>query len=294
MAKSQTNYATNIGKGLANEGLGLEQNIQPELTGYLGGLGGVQGQQQGTLSTLFPALQQNLTTGGYDPTQLGILRGEASGLAQTGGYDPTQLAALQSGYSDLATTGGFTPTQANQFLQRGTEGTTSTYNILANQLKNQRAATGGLGAGGEEAQMARQLSQAQGENTLNSQVALNQLQTQNKLAGLGGGSTLAGQVAGAKQNAFGLQSGLESGVAGGVGQAAGQLGNLYNTQTGQITAMGQQLLSALGLSYNSQAEGGQILAKLSQNPGLFSTILGDLQQLGGAAAGAAGALGVGV
>ena len=176
MAKSQTNYATNASNSLQNTGAGLTNALTPGLTGYLGGLTGTQANQGSTLNSLAPALNQNLSTGGYNPTQLAGLTSETGALAQTGGftpsqtstlnqggYNPTQLANLgtaQSGYSNLASTGGFTPQQSNQFLQQATEGTTDTYNTLSQQAQQNRAATGGLGTGGEVSQMARQLGQA--------------------------------------------------------------------------------------------------------------------------------------
>ena len=60
-------------------------------------------------------------------------------------------------------------------------------------------ATGGMGTPGAISQMARQGTQQQAQDVLNSQVALQQLKTQTKLAGLGGEAQVAGQVAGAKQ-----------------------------------------------------------------------------------------------
>ena len=63
-------------------------------------MGGQQQNQNTEFNTLFPGIQNNM---------------------QTGGYDPTQLAKVEGGYGDFISTGGYTPTQANQFLQRATE-----------------------------------------------------------------------------------------------------------------------------------------------------------------------------
>lgn len=294
MAKSQTNYSTNASNVLSNDAQGLTNQLQGQVPSYLSGLGGAQSSQQSTLGTLFPALSTDLTTGGFNPTQLGALESSTTGLTQTGGYDPTQLATVTGGYTSLAKNGGFNPQQSQQFIDQATEGTTSTYNILEQQAQQARAATGGLGTGGDYSQLARQLTQAQGQGTLNAEVALNQQKTQNKLAGLGGLSSTEAGLASSRLAANNQNIGLQSNVAQGSETASGQLGSLFNTQTGQVTAMGSQLLQALGLSYNTQAEAAGILQQLSKNPGALQTALGDIAGLGGAAAGAASGLGVGV
>lgn len=243
MAKSQTNYATNASNNLLNQAQGL---TGPLLNQFQQSMGGQQQQQGQLYGTIFPQLQQDLTTGGYDPTQLNKLRGE---------------------YQPLIETGGFTPQQESQFLARGTEGVTSEYGTLMNQLKRNKAATGGLGTGGEISQMARQMGQGQAQATRDSQIALNQQETANKLQGLAG------------------ESGLESGVASGSLAASGQLKGLYDTTTGQITDLGKLMLSTLGLDFSTQEGAIDALTKLSQNPGLFQTGIGDIIGLAGAAAG---------
>jgi hypothetical protein len=302
VAKSQTNYATNAGNTLENTGAGLTNALTPGLTSYLGGLGGAQGTQGATGATLTSALDQNLSTGGYNPSQLAGLTSETNTLAQTGGftptqtstlnqggYDPTQLANLstaQGGYSNLASNGGFTPAQAQGFVRQATEGTTDTYNTLSQQAQQDRAATGGLGTGGEVSQMARQLGQAQASNTLNAETQLNQLQTANTVTGLGGLASTANQVAGntiagqtaieqGKQQGTAQQLGLAGNVAAGATSAASTLNSLYNTQTGQVTAMGSQLLQALGLGSADQGTAIAALTNLSKNPGAFQTALSD-------------------
>lgn len=289
MAKNQTRYSTNASNTLGNDAQGLTNTLTPEVTNYLGGIGGAQGSQQNTLNTFLPSMTQNLTTGGYDPTQLAGLRASTANFASTGGYDPTQLNTINAGYGNLATTGGFTPGQEQDFVRQATEGSADTYKILEDQSQRAKAATGGLGTGGDYAQLARQASQSQAQNTLNAEVGLNNLENSNKLAGLGGLSSTASNVAGNRLAGSGQQLGLESGVAQGSTAANSQFNNLFNTQTNQVTQMGQQLLQSLGISYNSQAEAASILAGLSKNPGAFQTAIGDITQLGGVAAGIGGA-----
>lgn len=245
--------ATNASKNLLNQAQGFAGPGSPLYQGFESSLGTATGRQSDLYNASFEALQGDLTTGGYDPKTLN---------------------ALLSGYGDLATTGGFTPAQSQAFVRQATEGTQATYGTLEDQAKRARIATGGLGTGGALSQMARQLGQVQGTNTLNANVALNELQTSNKLAGLGGEANVAGSVAGNRL-------------------AANEMINqLYNTTTGQVSDLGNKLLKTLGLDFATQGEAINALTQLSRNPGLFQTILGDLISAGGAAAGAAGALGV--
>jgi hypothetical protein len=253
MANSSTGNAANASKNLLNQAQGLAGPGSTTMTGFQNSLGTAQGNQASQLS----GATSNISN--------------LQGLAQTGGYDPTQLSQIEGGYTDLANTGGYTPQQANQFIQQATEGTNATYGALENQAKNATIATGGLGTSGGLSQMARQLSQAQGQNTLNAEVALNQQQTGNKLSGLGGEANVAGNVAGNTIQA--------------TETAGNQLNQLYNTTTGQVTALGNQVLSTLGLDFSTQEQAANILAKISQNPSMFQSIMG----MAGGALTAAGA-----
>lgn len=280
MAKSQTNQATNASGNLLNQAQGLAGpgGLETSFQNSLGSATATQGSEQTAAQAGIANAQQ---TGGYDPATLGQLQ---SGYANALGSANT----LTSQGSNLATTGGFTPQQAQQFVEQGTEGVTTTGGILAQQLAQSKAATGGLGTGGGASQMARQLEQNQANATLNSQVALNQQQTSNTIAGMGAESAGVG----AQTSALGGASNLAGGVASGVTAANSQMSQLYNTTTGQVTALGQQVLSSLGLDFSTQAAATNSLTQLSKNPGLLQTTLGDLAGLGGAAAGAAGSLGV--
>jgi hypothetical protein len=242
MANSSTGNAANASKNLLNQAQGFAGPGSSLYTGFQSSLGTATGNQANLLS----GATNNISN--------------LQNLSSTGGYDPNQLAQINSGYTDLATTGGYSPQQSQQFIQQATEGTQATYGALENQAKNNAVATGGLGTGGGLSQMARQLSQAQGQNTLNAEVALNQSQTSNKLAGLGGEASVAGNVASNK-----LQ---------GTEAAGSQLNQLYNTTTGQVTALGNQMLSTLGLDFQTQQQAANTLAKISQNPSMFQSILG--------------------
>lgn len=160
----------------------------------------------------------------------------------------------QQGYQNFAKTGGFSPQDETTYLNRATQGVSGTYDVLAKQAERQRMAAGGLGTGGEISQMARQGTQQQANATENAQADLKQMENANKLAGLAGTTAL------------------------------------FDTTTNQITAQGAQILQALGLKYNTQAEAATILAKLSTNPGILSNIMSIGGMVGGGLTGLAGAL----
>src|SRR6266404_2552692 len=201
MSNSATGNAANAAKNLLNQGQGLAGPGSPIMSGFQSSLGTAQGNQANLLSS-------------------------ATGNIKN-------LQDISGGYGDIARTGGYTPQQESQFLQRATEGTGTTYGALADQAKRLQTATGGLGTSGGISQMARQLSQVQGQNTLNAQLGLNESETANKLAGLGG--ELASTAT-----------------------AGGLTNQLYNTTTGQVTALGNQILQSLGLSFGTQEEAARI------------------------------------
>jgi hypothetical protein len=256
MSNSSTGNSANASKNLLNEAQGLAGPGSPIYTGLQTSLGTAQGNQASQLAG----------------ANAGITN--LQGISSTGGYDPTQLAQIEGGYTNIANTGGYTPQQAQQFIQQATEGTNATYGALEQQAKQAQQATGGLGTGGALSQMARQLGQVQGQNTVNAETALNQQQTANTLSGLGGESNVAGNVAG------NTLQGTET--------ANNQLSQLYNTTTGQVTQLGNQMLQSLGLDFGTQEEAANTLAKISQNPSMFQSLMGTI---GGAVTSAAGAFG---
>lgn len=306
MAKSQTSYGTNASNNLINQAQGMPL----QLIGGLQQAGATQSTNQTAQENAAQSgIEQAQTTGGYNPTQLANLENETQNFANTGGftnaqtntlnaggYDPTTLNNIMGGYSSFANTGGYTPQQANQFMQQATEGTTDTYNTLEQQAQEAAVASGGQGTGGAVSQMARQLGQAQASNTLNAEVALNQQENANKLSGLSGEAGVESNVAGNTLTGTGMlqqgelagltqQQNLQSNVASGTNTANSQMSQLYNTTTGQITALGQQVLSAMGLDFGTQSQAISALTNLSKNPGALQTTLSDLSGLGGAAAG---------
>lgn len=317
MAKSQTNAATGAAQSLINqanqqmpgvisgiEGLQRTAEQQSNQT-FNEALSGYQQQQQtgGYDPTQLAGMRSTLAsmqpTGGVDPTQLASIRGNLASYLPTGGYDPTQLASLRSGYGGIATTGGYTPEMINQAINQATAGTTATAGNLASAAQRSAAATGGSPLAAL-ASMQNTLGAQQADATNQARLGIQQAQIQNRLAGLGGAAGLEAGVAGGtqsimgqqagleqgvaslRQGVSGLQSGLESGVAQGVQKANQGIQGLYDTSTGQVTALGNQVLAGLGLQYGTQAQGAQILAELSRNPGLFQTAFGDFTQLLGA------------
>lgn len=320
MAKSQTNQATGAANTLINQ---ANAQLPPVVSGLQSDRAVSQGEAGQTFGQALSGYTQQQTTGGFDPTQLANLRSEFAGMVPSGGYDPTQLANLRtslagmapsggydpaqlaqtlSGYGTMADTGGFSAMDRQNYLNQATSGSTSLASNLAAAAQRSAAASGGS-AGSSLADIQRTAGSQAADATTGALTGLNQQINANKLAGLGGlagteqslaaarqgisgqQASLESGVAGGSRAIAGLQSGLESGVAGGV-QAANQgISNLFNTATGQVTALGQQVLQGLGLQYGTEAQGSQILQELSKNPGLFQTIVGDIGTIGGAAAG---------
>lgn len=287
MAKSQTKQGTQMSKDIYG---GAPGQFQP----IIGGLGGQQQQAQSTQQTALGSAMSGYgeaqTTGGFDPTQLSGLRSTSKGFTETGGYDPTQLQNITQGYQALST-GGYTPEQEAAFINVGTSGIGSTYDVLKAQQQRQRAAQGlGMG-GGEFAQMAREGTAAQEKATLDSQVQLQQIENANKVAGLGGLAQTQKDVASAKQAGFGEAANIEGAVAANKMAANAGMKGIFDTATGQLTTTGQQLLNAVSEMYGVQLNSTQLMQELSKNPGLFQTLVGDIGTIGGAAAGAMGGLG---
>jgi hypothetical protein len=249
------------------------------------------GRQSDLYNQALAGFQNQQTTGGYDPTQLANMRSTLATWMPQGGLDPTQLAQTQAGYGAMAQTGGFDPAARSQFMNQATSGQQALIGSLSGAAQRSGAATGG-NIGAALGNIARTGGEQLAAGTTGAATALNQAINQNKLAGLAGQAGVNAQLASARQGALGLQSGLESGVAGGVQAANRGIQGMFDTQTGQINAAGNQLLSALGLQFGTQQQATNALVQLSRNPGLFQTILGDVIGAGGAAAGAAAGLGV--
>lgn len=295
MAKRATQQARSEGQQFANRVRGRTQSD------VLGGPGGAfgptglagerqaaQGQQQQEQQAAFGGIQQAQTTGGYDPTQLTGLRQSAQQFTQTGGYDPAALAKITGGYQSFADTGGFTPDQEAAFRRRATSGVPAIYDVLGAQAERERSLTGGLGTGGQISQMARQMAQEQSKAATGAEVDLASQERAGKLAGLSGLTGVAGDVAGARRAGFGQQLGLESGVAQGVGQANQQMSHLFDSSTGQINALGNQILAQYGLSDAADETKLKVLQSLSQAPGVLGNIAQGIGQVGNIATGISG------
>ena len=312
-----------------------QEEIQNLINNILGLQQGALNNQGQTFNAAYGGYKQGQDTGYYDPTILNNLRNLTSELSTTGGFDPSQvtsiqnqfgkvggnlqdiynidkgftgtsgamdpaaLAAITGGYQKFADTGGFTPEQSSAFMRQATSGVPAIYDVLAQQAQRNRAATGGLGTGGDIAQMARQMSQQQSQATTGAEVALNEQINANKLAGLGGltgvGENVAGQrlgaagqmtgtqqaatglgsaeagfagdIAAGRRSGAGLEAGLESNVASNKAAATAGMAGLYNTATGEVTQMGQQILDALGIDSSNQQLALRVLASLADAQG---------------------------
>lgn len=312
-----------------------QQEIQNLINNILSLQQGALNNQNQTFNAAYGGYKQGQDTGYYDPTILNNLRSLTSELSTTGGFDPVQvaniqnqfgkigvnlqdtynidkgftgtsgamdpaaLAAITGGYQKFADTGGFTPDQSAAFMRQATSGVPAIYDVLAQQAQRNRAATGGLGTGGDIAQMARQMSQQQSQATTGAEVSLNEQINANKLAGLGGltgvGENVAGQrlgaagqmtgvenaatglgsaesglasdIASGRRSGAGLETGLESNVASNKAAATAGMAGLFNTSTGEVTQMGQQILDALGIDSSNQQLALRVLASLADAQG---------------------------
>lgn len=288
MAKKQTQQGTNAAGQLLNDVRGIMPGI---ISGFQGNREGQQFLQGGAAEGLIGGLQEQYTTGGYDPTMLPTLRSNVAGLAATGGYDPAQLAALQAqmgrttasggfdprlfgslvsgmtninydpsslatirgGYGDFATTGGYSPEQKEAFIRQATSGVKGTYDTLSQQLAQSKAKTGGLGTGGEVSQMARQLAQQQAGATLGAKTSLDQMIASNKLAGLGGLGTTESNLAGLRLGGLQSAGGLATAQAGNRFAGLGQQAGLMGNVAGaRAGGIGQQIGLESGVAAGRQ------------------------------------------
>jgi len=329
-SQSQTSNWINSLLGLMSTPQGVQQSTAgPAVNAFLTQLQ-TGGYDPAALATLRANLANLYPTGGVDPTQLSNVQGNLQNTYNTatgftgpsGSMDPSLLASITGGYQNLANTGGMTPEQQQNYLRVSTSGVLAIYDALARQAQLEKSRTGGLGTGGDISQLARQLSQDQTAAASGAENTLAQNLLAGKVAGLGGLSTtgattgserlqaaglggttagtqgnLATNVANLIQGGAGLQSGLESGVATGSRAAAAGLGSLYDASTGQISDLGNQVLSALGLNFTNQNDAlNALVAIATASPqGPLSNIIGFMtaagqlgQGIGGAAEGIGG------
>lgn len=303
---------------------GYDPNVLPTLRTNTSTLADTGGYDPNNLDALRTTLNKNQPTGGFDPSNLDYLRGTGKGFVDTGGYDSGDLSSLRSGYNNFASTGGFTGQDEQNFRNRGTESVSATYNVLQDSLQRAKAATGGLGTGGDYSRMARQLGEDSAKASLNAETSLAEEKRAGKLAGLSGlgslnnsvannkmqaltglgnlegnvaagGRDITGQqqtletnVAGGKRAGVGAQLGLEGSIAGGRLSSNAGMAGLFNTSTGEISDIGNKILAQLGLTDLDQRTSAQLLQQLSMTPGLFDNIMRVGQVATGALVGAAG------
>lgn len=296
----------------------------------------------------------NLAThGSLNPEETAKIRAGYGQIANSE-VDPEYLkhiARIRSGYEGFADTGGFSDAERASFKRGATAGVPAAYNVLMGEARRKRAATGGLGGGGEISQMARQLGETSArantaaENDLASQIragkelGLGGLQTtnenylgatdknvQNRLSGLGGLSDVERGVTEGASIGLAGQKGVEEfktktaeealkgsadlnqqattssiNATKGLSEQESQLalnrissmksgGELaqaaFNTETGEVTDIGNQVLKVLGLASDDQRANLKTLQDLSNTPGVFDNII----RFGTMAAGAAGAV----
>lgn len=367
MAKQQTRQATDASNNLINQSKQQNKEFQDQTNKDLQG---ARSRRDTAFDQAYQGFQNQHETGGYDPGRLSGLRTQIDTISSTGGYDPTALSGLRQrlsqggggmdpealaslrsrgnafmddggfdkdstakirdSYGNFISNGGFDDKARTDFLNRGTSGVTSTYNILKDRMAQDRAKSGGVGPGGAYSQLARQLSQQQAQSTLDSNVALNEMVNKNKLAGTSGLAGFEGDIAknrlgayntatdfeskiaqGERENAKTL-AGLESDVAGGI-RSGTQMGanlegnvannknaanegmlKLFQTSSGEVSDMGKMILQSMGLDASTQEAAIKSLTELSKNPGLFQTALGNIVGLAGAAAGIGTGFGIGM
>ena len=184
---------------------------------------------------------------------------------------------------------------------------------MQQQAMRNRTATGGLGMGGDSAQMARQLAQTQATSSRDALLGLNEQQTKNRISGLGGLLDTAKGVADSRSGAVRDLGSLESNVSQGRLMGQGQestllnqrgalegeiatgrregtagLGRLYDTSSSRGLGYGNLANENFGTGLSGMGDASKIMAELSKNPGLLNSIL---QGVGGVAGGLGGLLG---
>jgi hypothetical protein len=356
MGKSQTNQSDTQAQQTYNQSNGMYDQMMSYLQGQLPGQTAVGQQEQSTnqnylegamnsgmgaynpqaYNALTGQINQNIATGGYNnQQQLTQLNNDIAGDVSSGGYnqgqvqameaggmggmDPTQLANVQSGYNNLISTGGISD-QTEQAMERQAQSGVQANYATAGQNLNRESAAQGISAGGETAEMARQMGQQEANAVTGVQSQVGQLRQQGTEAGLTGLGGLTAQGAQLQQNLMGsVAANREAGVNQEAGLAANQaqnalnstneLGNidtsaatqalqssqgltsLYASQPGYLTSLVGQIMQQQQTTGTIDNESSQILAELSKNPGLFQNIMSGLGAVGGLASGIGGMVG---
>ena len=160
----------------------------------------------------------------------------------------SSLAPQTAGYTNFATTGGISPQTQQEIQQRESSSLASLYGNLQNQLSQQKAVQGGYspGYGAQEAQLGRQTGEQIAEGRRDTDIALQQLISSGKLAGLAG----LGQVSGEQLASMGLTNqdiAAMLGIQGTMALQPGLFGNLMTLlgRGGQAASGSGQLLAGL-------------------------------------------------
>lgn len=303
MPDAVTDYVRNSQQDIRNTGgfgdvSGLKSRIQ-----NVGETGGVDQTQLDRIRTL-----QMKGAGGLDPEQLSTIRGGYGEFARTGGFTPESEGAFRR-----RATGGVA--QLYQTMQD-------------EAARRRAISGGAGFGGGEMAQLARQGSQKQAEAATAAEAELQGQIRAGRLAGLGGltdteraqaEASRAGTgqmaetelgVAAGRRAGLGLETGLETSQAAGRREgtqmqtsfesaAAGRrlqerltslggLENLAKLSADERSDLGRQALQAMNLLSGDEARDNEMLAQLSQAPGLFDNIIRAATAAGGVATGIAG------
>jgi len=254
MSKNQQKNTFNDASGLLNSYEGTASGVTNTLDAAIPGYTSQYEQALGTA--------QNA----YNTPEISTLQDQE--VTNLGGLDPTALKQLSDQYQDLISSGGISDATAAAMQRQAVSGVGSIYGTLENQLNKTRAATGGQGGGGEEAQMARQLSQQEANAITGVNAQVGQLRQQGTEAGLAGMSSLEAAQAQAQnaaaQTLSGTSLGLASGEAGLAGLTASQLDAIQSAalQAQQEQYLGEQgfLGSMSGIANNMQGPFGNMLA----------------------------------
>ena len=285
-----------------------------DLTSRIRSAGGEpQGVNQERLDTIRQL--QTRGAGGLNPEQLATIRGGYGEFARTGGFTPESAGAFRrratggvaQTYQTLADEasrrraisggtgfgGGELAQLARQGAQRGAEAATAAEAEIANQTRAGRLA--GLG-GLSETEQAQAAAMRQGTG----QMAQTEIDA----------ARVANEAAAGRRGALGLETGLEeaqaAGRRAGAGmqtdfetnmarnrlterlQSLGGLENLARLSQEERSDLGRQALTALGMLSGDERADNELLAQLSQAPGLFDNILRAATAAGGVATGVAG------
>lgn len=225
--------STNSGyAGLTNPQGGISDDLYNGISGDISGLTGIG----------------NSSIGAYNPTDVNTAEGAISGLTGVAG-----------GYGNFAQTGGMTPQDIQNFTARSNSVIPSYYANEQNNLATLANRTGGsnpYATSAAMAQLARQGSNAASGAAQQTQVNLNQLINQNKLAGLAGqSSTLGSQAQLASALAQGEAASRLYGLTGAANAGQSLANSISQNKLAGLAGMSQNNLNATQLGLQAQLAG---------------------------------------